>query len=261
MTNEQLATFIHNGDNDELIPLLWDNVRALVYMKAHEYYTTHITLCISHGVELCDLKQVGYIAFTAALKAFKPESGLKFVSFLSFPLLNEINVLLGIRTKKRDALNEAASLDAPVKDEENDGATLGDLQADAQSTEFVQRIEAAMISEFIRKEVEVLSSNQRNVITWYYFDGKTLEEIAQELHVSAERVRQIKHEAEKNLRHVPELRLIYNEYYRCHTSHNMYFAWQPENYAAIRREEAAERKLTKGKTAAEILAEYRALKR
>lgn len=263
MTNEQLATFIHAGGNDELIPLLWDKVCALVYMKAGQYYRAHTEVFAAHGVEECDIKQAGYIAFISALKAFKPESGLKFVTFISFPFRNEIKTLLGMRNKKTDALNNAISLDMPVNDDERDGATLGDLQPDEQSTDFVKRLESAAISEYIRTEVNALQDTKRNVITWYYFKGKTFEDIAQILHTSTERVRQIKKKAELDLRKNPDLKLIYNEYYRSHTFtfYDKYFAWQPENYAAIRHEKVVELTTCKKKSCVEILQEYRELRK
>lgn len=33
MTNEKLAELIQEGDNDELLPLLWDKTRLLIYKK------------------------------------------------------------------------------------------------------------------------------------------------------------------------------------------------------------------------------------
>ena len=146
MTNEQLATLIHTGGNDELIPLLWEKVRALMYMKAGQYYRTHSETCAARGVQLWDIKQAGYLAYIAALKAFNPESGLKFLSYISFPFRNEVNELLRIRSRKADALNKSISLDAPIKNDEGEDTTLGDLQPDAQSMDFVERLEAAMIS-------------------------------------------------------------------------------------------------------------------
>ena len=38
MTNEQLAEFIKQGGNDELIPILWERIRKLMYMKAAKVY-------------------------------------------------------------------------------------------------------------------------------------------------------------------------------------------------------------------------------
>ena len=234
MTNEELATCIKKGENDELIPLLWEKVRAFVYMKAEKYFRTHSMACAAHGVEVWDIKQAGYIAFTEALKAFNPESGYKFLTYIRLPFQNAVNEVLG-RRKKEDALNNAVSLDMPVNDEDGDGCSLIDLQADAQSTDFVDCLEAAMVSELIRNEVEQLPDREKIVIEKYYFDGKTLQEIGDLLGVSYQRAREIRAKAERKLRQEPELRQLYNEHYKeRYISRWKYYDWQPERYVLSR---------------------------
>lgn len=38
MTNEHLAEFIQQGGNDELIQILWNNVKKIVYMLSDKIY-------------------------------------------------------------------------------------------------------------------------------------------------------------------------------------------------------------------------------
>ena len=52
MTNEQLAELIGQGGNDELIPLLWEKVRRLVYMQCDRIYRRAPERFISHGIVL-----------------------------------------------------------------------------------------------------------------------------------------------------------------------------------------------------------------
>lgn len=229
MTNEQLATFIHQGGNDELRPLLWDKVKALVYMKAEQYYRGHASLCASHGVELWDIKQAGYMAFTEALEAYKPESEYKFTTFIAFPFRNAVAALLGLRNRQQsDPLNNAVSLDAPVKDEDND-TTLIELQPDSQSLDFVDRLEAAAVSDIVRERLELLEPRERFVITEYYLENKTMLQIADLLDISHQRVRQIRVNAERHLRADKELRKLYLEHYQQRYKPRWeYFDWQPE---------------------------------
>ena len=231
MTNEQLATFIHQGGNDELRPLLWDKVKALVYYKAEQYYRGHASLCAAHGVELCDIKQVGYTAFIEALEAYKPESEYKFTTFIAFPFRNAVAALLGMRNHRQpDPLNNAVSLDAPVKDnEDGSDTTLIELQADAQSTDFLDELEAAAVSDIVRERLELLEPRERFVITEYYLENKTMLQIADLLDISHQRMRQIRVNAERHLRADKELRKLYLENYqqRCKPSWK-YFDWQPE---------------------------------
>lgn len=57
MTNELLAEYIQQGNNDELIPLLWENVRKLLYMMSDKFYKLHKASCDSSGVEAWTLNR------------------------------------------------------------------------------------------------------------------------------------------------------------------------------------------------------------
>jgi len=77
MTNEQLAGFIKAGGNDELIPLLWANIKKLMYMKADRAYRLYNGACDKAGVTPMDIKQVCYNAFLKAIEAYKPDGNRK----------------------------------------------------------------------------------------------------------------------------------------------------------------------------------------
>lgn len=232
MTNEQLAVFIQQGDSDELIPVLWEKVRKLIYLKSEQFYRLHETACSRRGVELWDIKQVSYSAFLDAVKAFKADSGYKFTSFLKYPFRNTVNELLGLRSEagRKEPLNNCASLDKPVSDEDEDCAFI-DLQEDEHSTDFIAKVESDNISDIIRSEVEALGEPYSKVIRLYYLEGKKLAEIGELLGVSGERVRQIRIKAERKLRASNILRKLYNEHYQQrYRPRRPYYDWQPENY-------------------------------
>lgn len=64
MTNEMLASFIRQGGNDELIPILWENVCKLLYMMSDKFYSLHQDSCDSSGIEAWDIKQASYGRFS-----------------------------------------------------------------------------------------------------------------------------------------------------------------------------------------------------
>ena len=254
MTNEELATLIQSGQSYH-IPELWNKVYRLIYLKAGRYYNAHQERCARSGVELCDIEQAGYLAFLEALKAFKPESGLKFLSFLSFPFRNAVNELL--RSRRNEPLNNAVSLDAPIKEEDGEDTSLLDLQPDPDAERFIDSIERAMISEYIRNEVESLNDRRRDVIVWYYFDGKTGPQIAELLGVTVSRVQQIRTSAERELRHDDGLRELYYQYFR--PSGNRSSFWNPEHYEYANQEELTLQKMKQSKSCRELLEEFRKL--
>ena len=98
MTNELLAEYIQQGGNDELIPILWGNVEKILYIKSEQVYRLHKESCSRRGVELWDIRQASYMAFLDAIKAYKPETGNKFTSYLNYPFKNAVNELLGLQS-------------------------------------------------------------------------------------------------------------------------------------------------------------------
>ena len=110
------------------------------------------------------------------------------------------------------------------KDTDGDTDTaLIDLQADQSSLNFIDDMEAAQLSEMIRAELVTLSDRERNVIELFYFENKSLQEIAKQLNVSGERARQLRSRAERTLRDNKTLHKIYNEYYKQRATRKKYF--------------------------------------
>lgn len=253
MTNEQLAGFIKQGGNDELIPILWENVRKLMHSNSRRFYATYKAKCDSSGVELWDVYQVCYMAFLEAVKGFKPESGLKFTSFLKYPFRNAVNELIGLRTSRtiHEPLNNSTSLDKPLDSSEGDVLTLLDTLADDTALDFIQRMETASVGETVRAVIETLSEPYKSVVQLYYIEGYTLQQTGEKLNVSKERVRQIKEQALRILRQNKILRELWKDFctQRCRSSFS-WFRTSPEYYFALKR---AERKpLSYGQRQAEL---------
>lgn len=242
MTNEQLAAFISEGGSDELIPILWERVRRLLYIKSETFYSAHRAACLRAGVELWDIKQAAYTAYTDALRAFEPDSGYRFVTYLGYPFRNRVGELLSLRgAGQNEPLNSSVSLDSPVSSEDED-CTLLDLQADECSTDFIAKLESDSVSEIIRSEVETLEEPLCDVIRLYYLEGKTLAEVGKLIGKSSERVRQLRCKGERELRKSKVLRSLYDEHYKQrYRPRRPYFDWQPTNYYAKRSGSGRER--------------------
>ena len=114
MTNEELATEIKQGSID-LLPELWEQIKLFIYKYCNRYFTLYGGSCTKAGADVDDLIQEGYFALLDAVQAYKPESGYKFITFMSYPLKNHLNTIIGIRTAsgKNSALNNSMSLDKP----------------------------------------------------------------------------------------------------------------------------------------------------
>ncbi len=213
MNNEQLAGFIKQGGNDEFIPILWERIRNLMYKKADEVYRAYEQRFRQCGVDVWDLKQSSYAAFLKAIEGYKPERETKFTTYLSYPFKNMTAELLGARTQKQknEPLNTCTSLDVPLNDEEPEGNTLADIIEDENAVDAVAMVEQEDEYRILHEVVNGLKYPQNYVINKYYFDNWTFTHIGDILHVSTERVRQIRQKALINLRDSDTLQELYRE--------------------------------------------------
>ena len=241
MTNEEIAVQVLNG-SAELCPLLWEQVKKLLYMWAGRYYGANREAFKRAGVELSDLEQELYFAFRQAVQYYKPDSGYKFTTFLRHPFLNTCRRLLGRNRQEPDPLNKCSSLDRPAKEEEAEGVTIGDLQPDPQSSAFIDNLERAALAEIVRAEVDRLPERLSDMVKLYYFDGLNYEQIGAQLDVSGSFVGQSLSKARRELRKSRELRSLYLECGRAHPSPRGYYPeWNPERFEEHRRAQEQER--------------------
>lgn len=215
MTNEQLATLIKQGGNDELIPILWERIRKIMYMKSDRVYSALQSRFNQCGYDVWDLKQSSYMAFLKAIEGYKPESGNKFTSYLSYPFKIIVQELTGIRTQKqkREPLNSCESLDTPLNMEigEAEKLTIADTIADDNAINAPDRVELADDYRVLHEAVERLKYPVNHVISEYYFRDKKMPQIAREMGVSAECVRQYKAKGLRCLRCSLLLKQLYCE--------------------------------------------------
>ena len=131
MTNEEWAMEIQAGRAG--YGELWEQVRRFIRLQAYKYQTLHAGLCERAGVELDDLLQCDFLALRDAVEAYDPERGYKLPTYIRYPLQNRFHDATGIRgNRKRDPLNLAVRLDAPIGDADGD-ATLGEQTADERA--------------------------------------------------------------------------------------------------------------------------------
>jgi len=203
VTNEQLADYIKQGGSDELLPLLWERCRKLLYMRSDKYYSRFKSLCDNSGVTSLDIKQACYSAFLKAIEGYKPERDTPFISYLKYPFKNVIRELIG----GKNPLNDSISLNAPVGEE--DETELLDLLPDNSNP--YEQAEQADINRVLHEAVNTLADNHRQVIQQRYYDNRTLKDIAEEKGVTPERIRQLESKALRELRKNSDIKALANE--------------------------------------------------
>ncbi|HTX32398.1 MAG TPA: sigma-70 family RNA polymerase sigma factor [Solirubrobacteraceae bacterium] len=101
------------------------------------------------------------------------------------------------------AERRARPLDEPANDEDGDGATVGEMLADPPAEDAYDAIPQRVIAAELPRLLSYLSHRERTVICARFGIGRreqTLREVAEQLEVSAERVRQIEQASLEKLR-------------------------------------------------------------
>lgn len=117
------------------------------------------------------------------------------------PTSLEVSQATGLRSEKVRQLDRIATASEPcsLQATDADGNPLLDLP-DRDSPCPASRVESDEYAEVVKEALERLPANQAWVVRRYYFEEATLDEIAGELRVSRERIRQLREAAEKRLR-------------------------------------------------------------
>lgn len=215
MNNERLAALIGEGGNDELIPLLWENMRKLFRMWADSYYTKYRERCNLCGVTNEDLRQEGYFAMLEAVKAYnsRPEENKEtpFASYCHYPFKNRAAELIGMRTKqaRSEPMNNNAriSLDEPIKTPEggaDDSETVGGFIPDPEAEQPFREIEEADFCRAIRDIVKAALANhpkELETLERNFYNGESLASIGADMGVSTSRAGTLKNNALRRLRY------------------------------------------------------------
>ena len=185
MTNEQLATLIQSGQTEYTLTL-WNQVERFVRMKAHRWSLSWS----NRGISFDDLYQSGFIAMMQAVEQFDPERG-NFLTWLNFRLLTVFSDAVGVRTERsrRDPINTASSLDAPLEDDE--GGTLHEVVPDMHDhiDEANQRIYQEQLHTALEHELSSLPVNEARTIHLRFFDGLSIPQVARILRITPEAAR------------------------------------------------------------------------
>ena len=130
MSNEELAVLAYAGNNTAMGEL-YQNCYRFIYKVANSYHALYQNRLTACSVQFEDMLNEAYFAIPEAVKAFnEQEAQYKFITFLSYPLLNCFNKLAGLRTSKtrKEPLNSYKSLEADIPG--TDDLILGDTIMD-----------------------------------------------------------------------------------------------------------------------------------
>lgn len=221
MNNEQLAALIGAGENDGLLPDLWENMSRFYKKLSEQYAVRYAENCARYGITAADLYQESYLSMLDAVKAYSgKDADAAFITFAGYCYKNRVFSLIGLRAGHRsDALNRCImSLNEPLEDKDGDGdAERGDLVSDQSAGAPFEDIERRDQAERVRAAVcaALTDKQERQTIERHFFEGKTLQEIAEAEGVSLELVQRVKIRAYRHLRNNRALQALADiDYYQ-----------------------------------------------
>lgn len=205
MSNEELAILVKEGDK-QAAAQLWKQNQGILSLMEWRLFSSYRGRADAAGVTWDDVQQIGYFVILAAARGFDPDAGMKFASYLTYQVRNEFYRLVGLCTERsrKEPLCRASSLDEPLDKEDADGTTraetVPDQTAAAQFENAEERIWTAQLHEALEDCLSSIDDDKAETIRKHFFDGLTLKEIAAEMAVSAERVRQLEEKGFRQLR-------------------------------------------------------------
>lgn len=211
MTNEELAIRAKTGDKDCETKLILQ-LEKWFYKVSGSFFRRYSERCEYSGVTVDDLFQSCYFAMLEAVKAYNPESGYKFITYLGYHIKNAFNGLAGLRTEaqRNNPLNNYTSLDDEISG--TDDVTLSDIIPDENAERDFEQAERRVynqgLSISLDRALSLLPEACETLVRERYYSGKTLSQIADECGVTLQAIRQREQKAFHLLRTGERLRIL-----------------------------------------------------
>ena len=186
--------------NEELLQKYFDTKDIEAYQSLlilNDKLNYHVARkFLNSGEDVDDLASIARIGMIKAIKSFDPYKNIKFATYATRCMTNEI--LMSFRKDKKHKNN--VSLEQPLYyDGEGNELKLEDLVESGAPDAIDLYIEREEISR-LRQSVEQLEGRDRVIIEQMYFKGKTQKEVSQLLGISQSYVSRIEKKLLKKLR-------------------------------------------------------------
>ena len=172
MTDEQIVEIARDGDIDAQ-EFLINKYKNYVRAKARTYFLL--------GGDKEDLIQEGMIGMYKAIRDFRSDKLSSFRAFAELCITRQIITAIKTATRQKHIpLNSYVSLNKPIYDEDSDRTLLDVITGNKVTDPEELIISREDFSEIEEKMGELLSSLEWQVLM-YYLEGKSYQEIAEDL--------------------------------------------------------------------------------
>ena len=196
-----LALKIQQGDSRALNRLVEANLRFVVSI-ATQYK--------GKGLQMDDLVSEGNIGLMKAASHFNPDKGTRFVNYAVVHIRQQIEKALDQQTEPPRGLKQkATSVDAPLGHRSNMSLLSVLVNQDAPYAD--ERVHSEAIEEAVEFALGSLDERESRVVNAYFGidqEHETMAEIAEDMDLKRERIRQIRDKAVRKLRKAYKNRLV-----------------------------------------------------
>src|SRR5690625_4753515 len=170
--DEEVVAYARDGD-DIALEYLIHKYKNFVRAKAKSYFLI--------GADREDIVQEGMIGLYKAIRDYRGDKLASFRAFAELCITRQIITAIKTATRQKHIpLNSYISLDKPIYDEESDRTLLDVICGSAVTDPAELMIHREEFSGLEDKMSEILSELERQVLM-LYLDGRSYQEIAQEL--------------------------------------------------------------------------------
>lgn len=156
---------------EEAKNILYDKYKYIVDIIMHKYYSVAISL----GIEIPELEQEAYYAFSDAINSYRNDKNAKLATFISLCIDRRIKKIIKKYTsEKAKVLNNTYSLDYDYNEE---GVTLKDIISDNRESDPLNNLtNEENYTELLDKIKDSLSDSEYEVFKLYInnFDYLTI---------------------------------------------------------------------------------------
>lgn len=172
MTDEEVVEIARGGDVDAQEYLI-NKYKNYVRAKARTYFLL--------GGDKEDLVQEGMIGMYKAIRDFRSDKLSSFRAFAELCITRQIITAIKTATRQKHIpLNSYVSLNKPIYDEDSDRTLLDVITGNKMTDPEELMISREEFSDIESKMGEILSTLEWQVLV-YYLEGKSYQEIADEL--------------------------------------------------------------------------------
>ena len=192
----QLSERIHQGDQRALNKLIGANLRFVVSV-ARQYK--------GQGVEMEDLVSEGNMGLMKAAAKFDASKGVRFVNYAVVQIRQQIEKAIEQQTRQQSM---PLSVDAPLGHRTN--MSLLSVLVNSNAPMADERIHSEAIEEAVEFALGSLDKREAQVVNAFFGinqEHETMAEIAEDMELKRERVRQIRDKAVRKLRKAYKQRL------------------------------------------------------